>query len=223
MRGADRRTTSDRPGPGGYLTEDSGPSKSRSKRFGEPRLPPSRPEPSAHADHPTGFMIADAVRYMSVHSWKQPDSHGHRGIPPGLKQQPATRETPGHGLFRRWWQVLGSNQRRLSRRFYREPIVAPVRGPDLLILRSSPRQMGIPSAPRPCIPSRPDQRAEGVRNPSSGVPMCPIPPSYLHRSPGAVRPPQSCLAPGPLARGCGRLYMGSLNAACLRLSRREEA
>ena len=25
------------------------------------------------------------------------------------------------GRFRRWWQVLGSNQRRLSRRFYREP------------------------------------------------------------------------------------------------------
>jgi hypothetical protein len=24
-------------------------------------------------------MIADAVRYMSVHSWKQPDSHGHSG------------------------------------------------------------------------------------------------------------------------------------------------
>jgi hypothetical protein len=25
------------------------------------------------------------------------------------------------GRFRRWWQVLGSNQRRLSRRFYRPP------------------------------------------------------------------------------------------------------
>jgi hypothetical protein len=34
----------------------------------------------------------------------------------------AARE-PGYaqatGRFRRWWQVLGSNQRRLSRRFYR--------------------------------------------------------------------------------------------------------
>ena len=29
--------------------------------------------------HRTGLMIADAVRYMSVHSWKQPDSHGHNG------------------------------------------------------------------------------------------------------------------------------------------------
>ena len=28
------------------------------------------------------------------------------------------------GYLRRWWQVLGSNQRRLSRRFYRGPIPA---------------------------------------------------------------------------------------------------
>jgi hypothetical protein len=29
------------------------------------------------------------------------------------------------GRFRWWWQVLGSNQRRLSRRFYRETAVSP--------------------------------------------------------------------------------------------------
>ena len=29
------------------------------------------------------------------------------------------------GRFRRWWQVLGSNQRRLSRRFYRYPPTCP--------------------------------------------------------------------------------------------------
>jgi hypothetical protein len=28
-------------------------------------------------------------------------------------------ERPGQGLFRWWWQVMGSNHRRLSRRFYR--------------------------------------------------------------------------------------------------------
>ena len=33
--------------------------------------------------HPTGLMIADAVRYMSVHSRKQPDSHGLSGTSPG--------------------------------------------------------------------------------------------------------------------------------------------
>ena len=44
--------------------------------------------------HPTGPMIADAVRYMSVHSWKQPDSHGHSGTSPGQKQQPARPGKP---------------------------------------------------------------------------------------------------------------------------------
>ena len=39
-------------------------------------------------------MIADAVRYMSVHSWKQPDSHGHSGTSPGQKQQPARPGKP---------------------------------------------------------------------------------------------------------------------------------
>src|SRR5271157_494753 len=32
------------------------------------------------------------------------------------------------GRFRRWWQVLGSNQRRLSRRFYRPPQLRSVYG-----------------------------------------------------------------------------------------------
>src|ERR1039458_8093212 len=69
------------------------------------------------------FMIADAVRYMSVHSWTQWDSHGLSGTSSGQKHQ--ARETGKiqlTGYFRRWWQVLGSNQRRLSRRFYSEPI-----------------------------------------------------------------------------------------------------
>ena len=43
----------------------------------------------------------------------QPDTPGHqRDRPPTVK--PLVR-----GHLRRWWQVLGSNQRRLSRRFYR--------------------------------------------------------------------------------------------------------
>ncbi len=44
--------------------------------------------------HPTRPMIADAVRYMSVHSWKQPDSHGHSGTSPGQKEQPARPGKP---------------------------------------------------------------------------------------------------------------------------------
>jgi hypothetical protein len=36
----------------------------------------------------------DAVRYMSVHSWKQPDSHGHNGTSSSQKQQPARPGKP---------------------------------------------------------------------------------------------------------------------------------
>ena len=36
----------------------------------------------------------DAVRYMSVHSWKQPDSHGHSGTSQGPEQQPARPGIP---------------------------------------------------------------------------------------------------------------------------------
>src|ERR1022692_3574987 len=64
------------------------------------------------------------VIYMSVHSWTQPDSHGLSGTSPGPK---ATAREPQYaqvtGCFRWWWQVQGSNLRRLSRRFYRTPLL----------------------------------------------------------------------------------------------------
>ena len=49
--------------------------------------------------------------------WRLPAASGCMGLP-------ATRTAPDHvtrgrRLSRWWWQVLGSNQRRLSRRFYR--------------------------------------------------------------------------------------------------------
>jgi hypothetical protein len=40
-----------------------------------------------------------------------PDTAGQRQQPPPVAYPQA------RGCFRRWWQVLGSNQRRLSRRF----------------------------------------------------------------------------------------------------------
>ena len=52
------------------------------------------PSDSSGTRHRTGSMIADAVRYMSVHSWKQPDSHGRSGTSPPQKQQPARRGIP---------------------------------------------------------------------------------------------------------------------------------
>ena len=76
------------------FTEDGRPSKSRRKRFNEPLPPPLRPEQGTHADHPTPYMSADPVRYMSVHSRKQPDSHGHSGTSQPQKQQPARPGIP---------------------------------------------------------------------------------------------------------------------------------
>jgi hypothetical protein len=69
---------------------------------------------------PDRFMIAHAVRYMSVHSRKQPDSDGRTGtLPLGNSTAREPEASQLTGRFRRWWQVMDSNQRRLSRRFYR--------------------------------------------------------------------------------------------------------
>jgi hypothetical protein len=90
MRGLDPAITGDRSCLACLSPDRMTTAAERIKRFGGALLPPSRPGRSAHGDHPTGFMIADAVRYMSVHSWKQPDSHGHSGTSAGQKQQPAS-------------------------------------------------------------------------------------------------------------------------------------
>jgi hypothetical protein len=39
------------------------------------------------------------------------------------QDQPLTASMQARGYLRWWWQVLGSNQRRLSRRFYSETAV----------------------------------------------------------------------------------------------------
>src|SRR5260370_38217239 len=92
MRGLHPAITGDRscpasPSPGRMTTAAEG-----IKRFGEPPAPTAGPERSDRADHPTRLMIADAVRYMSVHSWKQPDSHGRSGTSPG-----PSNNQPHHG------------------------------------------------------------------------------------------------------------------------------
>jgi hypothetical protein len=67
----------------------------------------------------------DAVRYVSVHTRKQPDSHGCSGTTTARRSTARTGAyAQATGRFRWWWQVLGSNQRRLSRRFYRTLIPA---------------------------------------------------------------------------------------------------
>ena len=64
-------------------------------------------------------------------------------------KQPASQENPASGHIRRWWQVLGSNQRRLSRRFCSPSLLlaAPATDLDSCVSR---RDLGsLPSATRP--------------------------------------------------------------------------
>ena len=75
--------TGDLPGPGqpsrSRITVAAGEASGSVNRFF--RLL-AQSDPTTMATRP-GFMIADAVRYMSLHSWKQPDSYGHSGTSPG--------------------------------------------------------------------------------------------------------------------------------------------
>ena len=92
----------------------------------------------------------DAVRHLSVTTAMhrptvtQPDTRRD-------KKETARRAAfpqPG-GRFRRWWQVLGSNQRRLSRRFYRPLLLPEVHAADQHIRHSRRRSAPWPSAMRP--------------------------------------------------------------------------
>jgi hypothetical protein len=68
--------------------------------------------------------------------------HGHPHTAAGCRterpeqDQPPIRYALIRDCFTRWWQVLGSNQRRLSRRFYRLPPTTFLKGSDLRILGS---------------------------------------------------------------------------------------
>jgi hypothetical protein len=62
----------------------------------------------------------DAVRYMSVTIATPCPAAAHDDTRRDKKETARRAAFPQRaGRFRRWWQVLGSNQRRLSRRFYR--------------------------------------------------------------------------------------------------------
>src|ERR1039457_1525461 len=71
------------------------------------------------------------------------------------------------GRFRRWWQVMGSNQRRLSRRFY-SPRAPPESPPADQRIRASRLRSGLPpSAMRPWAPGLVHGR--GPKNPRTGA------------------------------------------------------
>jgi hypothetical protein len=95
----------------------------------------------------------DSVRHMSVTTAMQGLTAAHRET---QRDNSKTARESGKiqltGYFRRWWQVLGSNQRRLSRRFYRPSLLAEADAADQR-LRGSRRCPGAPSsAICPCAP-----------------------------------------------------------------------
>jgi hypothetical protein len=69
---------------------------------------------------PTALTARTPVRYTSVDSAPR-RSTALQGDTRRDKEETAriAENSQLTGRFRRWWQVLGSNQRRLSRRFYR--------------------------------------------------------------------------------------------------------
>jgi hypothetical protein len=81
------------------------------------RPSPSVKTPTVPTDRPGG---PDAVRYASVDTATQRPAVIHGDTRRDREETARLAENSQlAGRFRRWWQVLGSNQRRLSRRFYR--------------------------------------------------------------------------------------------------------
>ena len=69
---------------------------------------------------PTVLMARTPVRYLSVDPATQRPTALRDDTPRDREETARIAENSQlAGRFRRWWQVLGSNQRRLSRRFYR--------------------------------------------------------------------------------------------------------
>ena len=69
------------------------------------------------------LLRPESVRHMSVTTATQRLTTAHHETRRhNNKKARETGKTQLTGYLRRWWQVLGPNQRRLSRRFYSEPI-----------------------------------------------------------------------------------------------------
>jgi hypothetical protein len=77
--------------------------------------------PTMRTDRPNSTdarpLYVRGQRNMTVYSAT------HRHTVRQRKMAPLAEKSQLRGHFRRWWQVLGSNQRRLSRRFYRPRII----------------------------------------------------------------------------------------------------
>ena len=96
---------------------------------------------------------ADAVRYMSVTTATHRPAVTHTDTWRDKKETARRAAFPQpRGRFRWWWQVLGSNQRRLSRRFYSPSLLPEAHAADQHVRRSRLRPAPLPSAMRPCAP-----------------------------------------------------------------------
>ena len=87
---------------------------------GRPFAGPVRGRPWKTDGVPDRATGTDAVRYTSVDTATYRPAVTHPDTGRDKKETARLAENSQlAGRFRRWWQVLGSNQRRLSRRFYR--------------------------------------------------------------------------------------------------------
>ena len=95
----------------------------------------------------------DAVRYTSVDTARYRLTVTHGDTRRDKKETARLAENSQlAGRFRRWWQVLGSNQRRLSRRFYTPSLLAELPPADQRLCASR-HDLGLPpSAMRPWVP-----------------------------------------------------------------------
>jgi hypothetical protein len=90
----------------------------------KPGYTPERvPEPRQAATHTAPWpQFPSAIRpWTAQHADLQRYKVTH---PRTETKQPVSQENPASGHIRRWWQVMGSNHRRLSRPFYR-PLLFP--------------------------------------------------------------------------------------------------
>ena len=140
----------------------------RHRRYyrGTRRLPSVAVRENADGAH-RPFQGTNLVRHASVATATQ-RSTATQGDTPRDKEETARRAAFSQlaGRFRRWWQVLGSNQRRLSRRFYSPSLLPEAHATDQHKRRSRLRPGVPPSAMCPCVLGLAHGR--GRKNPRTG-------------------------------------------------------
>ena len=89
---------------------------------------PSVKQPTVRTDRDRARIPSAMRPWTPQHAGLQRHKATHGGTE---KKRPASRESPASGPFSQVWQVLGSNQRRLSRRFYSPLLPVPPYARDL--------------------------------------------------------------------------------------------